>query len=327
MPVVGPDVIAVVKEYFGYSFLLSRFNSTSLVLVPKKKCPQTIIDFRPIACCQVVYRCITKMLANRMKLFLPTIISGNQSAFVKGRCISENFMLAQELVNGYKGKKLSPRFAIKVDLRKAFDSIDWCFLLDVLTAMHFPAQFISWIAGYVTKSKFSLVINGGLVGYFDGGKGLRQGDPLSPYLFVIVMEVFSQMINAAARLNFINYHPKCKKIGLTHLIFADDLFIFIKGNLDSVVGVKRLLDLFYVFSGLQVNCLKSEIFCSGIPNVVLETIKIETGFVVGQLPVRYLGVPRHLSIKDCQPLIDKITARVKHWTSKLLSYAGKLQLI
>lgn len=141
------------------------------------------------------------------------------------------------------------------------------------------------------------------------------------------MEIFSQMLNAAVRMKYIDSHPKCKKIGLSHLVFVDDLLIFTKGNLDSVVGVKHVLDLFYSFFGAAVNCLKSEIFCSGIPNPVLEAIHEATDFSIGWQLIRYLGVPlvsKHLSLKDCQPLIDKVTARVKHWTSRFLFYFGKL---
>lgn len=133
-----------------------------------------------------------------------------------------------------------------------------------MTALKFHSQFINWVTGCVTKPKFSLAVNGGLVGYFDREKGIKKSDPLSPYLFVIVTEVFSQRINAIVRLNFINFHPKCKKISLIHLVFAYDLLIFIKENLYSVVGVKQVLDLVHVFSGLQINCSKSEIFCFGI---------------------------------------------------------------
>lgn len=195
---------------------------------------------------------------------MPNIISGNQSAFVKGRCISENVLLAQELVNGYNMKNLCPKCTIKVDLRKMFDSIDWSFLLSTLVVLKFPSQFVNWVASCVTSPMFSLVINRGLVGYFEGLKGLKQGDPLSPYLFVIVIEVFSQMLNEPAKLKFTDFHPKCGKIGLTHLVFADDLLIFTKVNLNSVVVVKQILDLFYVFSGLQVNYSKSEflVWCS-----------------------------------------------------------------
>lgn len=137
---------AAVMEYFRDYTLHPGFNSTTLALAPKNNCLQTITEFRPIACCQVVYKCITKILANRMKHFLPSVISGNQSAFLQGRCISENVLMAQELVNGYGRKHVSPICALKVDLRKAFDSMDWNFLLKVLEAMKFPAQFINWIA-------------------------------------------------------------------------------------------------------------------------------------------------------------------------------------
>lgn len=156
----------------------------------------------------------------------------------------KNVLLVQELVNGYGRKHLSPRCAIKIDRRKAFDSIDWSFLFDMLVTLNFPAQFIRWIDGCITTPKFSISINGGLMGYFEGQKGLRQGDPLSPCLFVIVMEVLSQMLNVAASRKFFDFHPKCKRIGLSHLVFADDLLIFTKGNLSSVLGVKKVLDLF-----------------------------------------------------------------------------------
>lgn len=129
---------------------------------------------------------------------MPKIISGNQSAFVKGRDITENVLLAQELVQRYGRSNLSLRCAIKVDLRKAFDSVDWGFLINVLDALNLPTQFINWIAGCITSPMFSLVINGCLVEYFQGKKGLRLGDPLSPYMFVIDIEVLSRMLDVVA---------------------------------------------------------------------------------------------------------------------------------
>lgn len=116
---------------------------------------------------------------------------------MQGRSITENVLLAQEMVKGYGRKHVSPRCAIKVDLMKAFDSVDWEFLLKLLAAMKIPEAFIQWIAGCIT-TKFSLSINGGLIGYFSGQKGLRQGDPMSPYLFVIAMEVLLKMLDKTA---------------------------------------------------------------------------------------------------------------------------------
>ena len=114
---------------------------------------------------------------------------------------------------------------------------------------------------------------------------------------------------------------------MAHLCFADDLLIFAKGNIESVIGIQNVLRLFYSYFGLQLNNSKSEFFFSGLTSEVLEGIRKEAGFKIGSLPVRYLGVPlvaRRLTVKNCAPLVEKITTRVNSWSAKLLSYAGRL---
>ncbi|XP_038997305.1 uncharacterized protein LOC120122144 [Hibiscus syriacus] len=134
------------------------------------------------------------------------------------------------------------------------------------------------------------------------------------------------MLNLAATKGLFAYHPKCKKIGLTHLSFADDLLIFCKGNVDSVAGVLSVLYQFYQISGLKLNSSKCDIFYYGISYSVLQDLKIILGFKMGCLPVRYLGIPLvtyKLSLKDCEPLLDKIRQILHHWSARNLSYAGK----
>ena len=121
---------------------------------------------------------------------LPELIGNALSAFVPGRRISDNILLAQELLKNYHRKDTPARCAIKVDIQKAFDTVRWDFLFDVLELMGFPSLVVCWIRECVTTPKFSINLNGELVGFFSSSKGLRHGDPLSPYLFVIAMEVF-----------------------------------------------------------------------------------------------------------------------------------------
>ena len=270
--IVGRDVVEVVEYFFQSTDLSPAFNSTIVALVPKCNNPISMTDFRPISCCAVIYKCITKIMADRLKRFLPFIIERNQSAFIRGRSITDNILLAQEMVRGYGRTTLSPRCVMKIDLRKAFDSLDWDFVLDVMVSLRFPIQYINWIRKCVTTPRFSISVNGGLVGYFKGARGIRQDDPLPPYIFVIAMNVLSNLLNAVAAQGVFKFHPKCKKINFTHLCFTDDLLILTKGDLDSVVGIQKVLGLFYSISGLQLNCEKSKLFSTGMQRSKLEEI-------------------------------------------------------
>ena len=138
---------------------------------------------------------------------------------------------------------------------------------------------------------FSISINGSLVGFFKRARDVMQRDPLSPYLFVIGMNVLSRMLDAAASHGVFSFHPKCKKIMLTHLCFADDLLIFTKVNLESILGIQTIMKQFYLFSRLQLNNAKCKLFSSGISRASLGEIHELTGFKLGTLPVRYLRVP------------------------------------
>ncbi|XP_039017492.1 uncharacterized protein LOC120148441 [Hibiscus syriacus] len=144
------------------------------------------------------------------------------------------------------------------------------------------------------------------------------------------MNVLSNLLNVASTKRVFSYHPKCKRIGLTHLCFADDLLIFCKGSIDSVMGVQTVLDQFYFMSRLKLNASKCEMYAAGIPDEQINTIKEITGFKLGCLPVRYLGVSlvtSKLAVKDYQSLIDKLRTKLSLWANKHLSFAGMLQFV
>ncbi|XP_039025208.1 uncharacterized protein LOC120158443 [Hibiscus syriacus] len=197
----------------------------------------------------------------------------SQTTFVKGRNIVDNTLLAQEIVKGYSRKSLSPRCAIKIDLLKAFDYVNWEFFMVVLEAIGLPLKFCSWIKVCATSTKFSVSLNGSLVGYFNGARGVRQGDPLSLYLFVLVMNVLSSLLDVSAKNGIFKYHPKCKRISLTHLCFADDLLVLCYGSMDSVMGVLSTLEAFYKLSGLRLNVQKIEIYACGLSELFLSKFR------------------------------------------------------
>ncbi|XP_039034030.1 uncharacterized protein LOC120170067 [Hibiscus syriacus] len=171
--ILGDDVVAAVKFFFHQSSLLLAFNATTIALVPKIPNPSKVKDFRPISCCSVVYKTITKILVKRLTSILP----------------------GMELVKGYRRKSISPRCSMKIDLQKAFDSFHWGFISIVLKALHLPNSIIGWIEACFTEARFSISFNGSLIGFFKGARGIRQGDPLSHILFVLAMNVLSRMLN------------------------------------------------------------------------------------------------------------------------------------
>lgn len=208
--------------------------------------------------------------------------------------------------------------------------MSWSFLFSCLQSLNVPQQFLSWLRACICTTNFTVGYNGFVNGYFKGTRGLRQGDPLSPYLFVIAMNSLSLMLNQAAQEMRLNYHLNCQGSKLTHLCFADDLLIFIDGSMDSVQAVLQVLREFELRSGLAVSVQKSSFFASGLSQRETDLIQFTTGMPMGSLPVRYLGVPlctKKLSLLNCEVLLQQIKSRLSSWSAKALSFAGRLLLI
>lgn len=171
--IVGKELIVAIQSFFQFGFLPKGLNSTILALIPKKLESKEMKDYRPISCCNVIYKTISKILANRLKSILADFIAPNQSAFIEDRMLMENLLLATELVRDYHKDGVSTRCAMKIDISKAFDSVQWSFMLNVLTALNLPSKFIHWIKRCVTMASFSVQVNGELAGYFQSERGLR----------------------------------------------------------------------------------------------------------------------------------------------------------
>ncbi|KAG7595360.1 Reverse transcriptase domain [Arabidopsis thaliana x Arabidopsis arenosa] len=327
---IGKEFTLAVQSFFAKGFLPTGINSTILALIPKKKGAREMKDYRPISCCNVIYKVISKIIANRLKRILPKFIAGNQSAFVQDRLLIENLLLATELVKDYHKDAISTRCAIKIDISKAFDSVQWSFLNKVLSALNFPPTFIHWIMLCVTTASFSVQVNGALAGYFRSSRGLRQGCSLSPYLFVIVMDVLSKMLDKAAEKQLFGYHPRCKNLGITHLSFADDLMVLSDGKVHSVEGIIGVFDEFAKHSGLKISLEKSTLYLAGMSSSSTQQLSEKYPFDIGRLPVRYLGLPlvtKRFATADYAPLIEQIRQRINSWSARSLSFAGRLNLI
>ncbi|XP_074291435.1 uncharacterized protein LOC141618228 [Silene latifolia] len=200
----------------------------------------------------------------------------------------------------------------------------------MLVALRFPLKFRHYIMQCVTTASYSLNLNGNVFGFFKGQRGLRQGDPLSPLLFTICMEYLTRLMAHTTRDNGFRYHSLCKPLKLTHLMFADDLLLFCKGDAKSIMIILRTFSTFSRASGLRMSQGKSNAYFNGVKsNIKAEILQI-SGFVEGQLPFKYLGVPiktTGLNSQDCKPLIEKIVSKIRGLGARKLSYAGRLVLV
>lgn len=329
-PIIAQDFIVAVQSIFRYGCLSKGINSTILALVPKKIDSMEMRDYHPIACCNVLYKVVSKILANRLRVLLPRIISANQSAFIQGRLLLENVLLASELVKDYHKEYISPRCVMKLDISKTFDSVQWTFVLQSLEAMGVPEKFIHWIRLFITTPSFSVQVNSELGGYFQSARGLRQGCSLSPYLFVVCMNVLSNKTDRAVQEKKFAFHPRCKTISLTHLCFADDFMVFVEGSRWSIEGALTVFDEFAKWSGLNISIEKLTIYMAGVAREERRRILMNFPFAEGALPVRYLGLALMTKVmrkNDYLPLVEKIRNKITSWTCRFLSYAGRLELI
>jgi hypothetical protein len=174
--------------------LSSSLNSTFLVLIPKKDHPSSFNDFRPISLCNLVYKLISKVISTRLKPVLERNLSPEQHGFLKGRRIHDAIGVAHECLHSISQKK-QKALVMKIDLKKAFDSIDWNLLRLILLSVGFGIHFTNWIMTCVTSANLSVLINGEASRFFKCERGLRQGCPLSPYLFILVLEGLSLLLS------------------------------------------------------------------------------------------------------------------------------------
>lgn len=328
--IVGEDVVAAIKDFFCSGHIPRGFNATAIALLPKIPGADSLTDFRPVSLCTTLYKVIARIIKKRIKLFISEAVQQNQVGFVKGRLLCENVLLASELVSDFHVPGEVSRGCLQIDLTKAYDSIDWQFMLNVFKAIELPDLLIAWIKECITTTSFSIAFNGELLGFFPGKKGLRQGDPISSLLFVLAMDVLSKKLDKGAVDRVFRIHPMCEAPLITHLSFADDVLNFFDGSESSLMGILEILDQFKIASGLRLNKDKTALFLDGGNYQDTQSLAETVGLQSGSFPVKYLGVPltsKKLRKQDYQPLLDRISKRFESWTVKHLSFAGCLQLI
>ncbi|GAU10944.1 hypothetical protein TSUD_112380 [Trifolium subterraneum] len=298
------DLLNFFSDFHRHGVLTKGLNSTFIALIPKVESPLKVSDFRPIALV---------------------------STFIKGRQILDGILIANELVDDAK-RNAKDLLLFKVDFEKAYDSMDWDYLNEVMVKMNFPSQLMGWMKACVMTASASVLVNGSPTDEFPFERGLRQGDPLSPFLFLLAAEGLNVLMSAMVRNgSFIPYRVGSNiSVSVSHLQFADDTLLVGVKSWANVRALKSVLILFENISGLKVNFHKSMLFGVNVNSSWLHEAASVMHCKHGCLPFLYLGLPIGGDSRRLQfwkPLLDKIHKRLTGWKCKNLSFGGRLVLL
>nr|KYP40876.1 Putative ribonuclease H protein At1g65750 family [Cajanus cajan] len=320
----------LLDEFHTYLKIPKALLSYFVALVPKVPCPQGMTDFHPISLLGCLYKIISKVLANRLRGILPSIISENQSAFIPGRHMLDSVLVANEAID-YAHKYKKPIFVMKIDYEKAYDSVEWDYLLYMLRGCGFDERWVRWMEGCVCGGSLSALVNGSPTGEVAIGRGLKQGDPLAPSLFLIAVEGLRLLMTRALDMNlFKGLHLGGEGPLISLLQFADDTLIIGEATMQNLWCLKAILRCFELISGMKINFHKSSVV--GIHSGV-DFTELAASFLhckVGQLPFKHLGLPLGANprkLATWRPILDGLRNRLSSWKHRYLSIGGRVTLI
>ncbi|XP_058775611.1 uncharacterized protein LOC131649884 [Vicia villosa] len=329
--IIKKEVIDAVIQFFKTGWILPKYNSNNIILLPKHKEADTMESFRTIALANFKFKILSKILSDRLATLMPSLISVEQRGFIKGRCIKDCICTASEAINHLHNKAFGGNMALKVDITKAFDTINWNFLLHVLRSYGFNHVFCSWIKSILHSAYLSISFNRASKGFFNCKRGVRQGDPVSPLLFCLSQDVLSRSITKLITIGNLKLIKTSNNLVIpSHVMYADDILIFCKASISNVNSLTSLFTRYYKISDQFVNSSKSSLFPSCISNSKIQNILNKTGFSKGSLPFMYLGVPLFKGKPKTihlRPIADRILAKMAGWKGSTLSMAGRVCLV
>jgi len=322
--------MAVVHFFHDIGSFPKGCNASFISLVPKVRDPSSLDLFRPISLVGVIYKIITKVLSCRMKKVLAMVIDDCQSAFLSDRGLMDSVVMENEILEEIR-RKTKSGVCFKVDFEKAYDSVRWSFFLDMLRRLGFPTNGYYWLKGVWSRHRYLYWSTEAPTEEFKPSRGLRQGNPLAPFLFLVVAEGLAGMVRQALRMDVL----RGVKVGMNSfecclIQFADDTLFMCEDSFDNIFAIKAILQCFELASSLKVKFHKSKLARISVDSYAMSTYAKTLNCNIMSLPFQYLGVqvggnPRKKQFWE--PIKRKIEARLSSWKGRFLSMAGQICLL
>lgn len=331
--IIGKKVLEFVKGVQQTGHLTPGIADALLVLIPKVENPSSIKEYRPISLCNVIYKLVTKVIANRLKSVWSGLICSNQVSFVAGRQSIDNVIVCKEVIHSINQRKVRKgAMIIKLDMEKAYDRMEWNYVEETMINAGIPRMLVDISMNCIRMGSCRLLWNGEVTEAINPSRGIRQGDPLSPYLFVLCVERLSQWINMqVAKGSWKAIRPSRSGPQISHLFFADDLILFAEAREDQIKLIKSGLESFARASGQKINYAKSNVFFS--QNVTEEeaaVLSYKLGIPSTKVLSEYLGFNLNHQGRNKEThmeLLRRIEGELAGRKNKCLSKAGRITLV
>jgi hypothetical protein len=325
--IIKQDLMQIFVDFHQNKIDLAKINYGIITLIPKGDDANVIQKYRPICLLQVLFKIFTKALTVRSEAYMKKIIHDCQTAFIRGRFITDGIMLLQEILRDAKCRK-QQGVILKIDFEKAYDKVNWDFLLNCCRQKGFSETWLTWINKAISGGTLSVKINDSVGPYFCSYKGVRQGDPFAPSLFNIAVNCLSKMIQNAQQNGLISgLADQILDRGCAILQYVDDTILFIKNDLEGPRNLKLLLYIFESMSRLKINFEKSEVLMVLPDDEKLQTYADLFNCQTGTWPIKYLGTSvcaRRTTVAEMNFVKSKLRKGMECWMSGSMSIGGRV---
>ena len=326
------DIGQFVLRSLNYGYMKGELSISQkqgvITCIPKENKPKLYLkNWRPITLLDTVYKIASGSIANRIKPNLDSLIDKDQTGFIQGRYMGENTRLLYDLINHTEQKEI-PGLLLLIDFEKAFDSLSWSFIRKALKFLNFGESFRRWIDVFYKGISSAVIQCGHLSSWFQIGRGCRQGDPLSPYIFIICAEFLSTKLRKNKNIKGIKIELKEFKISQ----FADDTTVILDGSDDSLNHTLEELEKFSKISGLKINYDKTQIVWIGSKKYSSDTIKTKWKLSWGKNTFKLLGINFNTDLDkmakgNYTEKIKLLEKTATQWQRRMLSPLGKVTVI